>query len=296
MGRVPVQSLSNGRRRNCVAAAGLSALVGAIAVVALPTPVAAQNSAIEPEVGSSTSLPGMPPPPPGAPPMPSNTAAASTAAPAAPGPPSTTGATAASATRPTASPVPSPAPSANAATRSASSSGPLPPGGENGPPAVAAAPREPSSLTVVKWSFGPDLQGGHDAGGSALAAPAGRPLYLRLTVEGGEAAVNQLRGDGGGGDGGGGIPIVVHWSRVDAEATKGAPDLTTELTIGRGVGASALAGEVEHEGRFEWHTWTRKDTLTSGQWSVSVTYPDGRPVMCGQSPAPEPCRFSINIG
>jgi hypothetical protein len=244
-------------------AAGVVALVTAAA--GFPIQAAAANSAVEPEVGSSATLPGMPPPPAEASSMP------------APAPQSP------SAAAPTAG-----APVATAAV-------PPPEKTPPSPPVIAPASGGTSlaesggtaSLAVVKWSFSagspPD-----QSGGGPLVATAGRPLYLSLTVQGGEAAVDQLRT-------GGGIPIVVHWTRAGANAAKGAPDLTSELTIGdRGI-ASALAGEVEHRGHFDWHTWTRKDTLSPGQWGVSLTYPDGQPVMCGQS-AEEPCRFSINVG
>jgi hypothetical protein len=250
-------------RRALLVGGGLAALI--VAAAAVPAPARADNSLVEPEVGASSTLPGMPPAPSGAPPIPATARQSSSpAAPAvAPQSASTTHAEAAPPRAATAEQAPA----------------------ENtSPPAHGVASSGPASLLVVKWSLGGRLQGNPDGG-----LPAGQPLYLSLTVQGGQSAVDQLRNAGG-------IPIIVHWTRDDGGSTgKSAPDLTSELTIGRPGIAAALAGEVEHQGHFAWHTWTRKDTLTPGQWSVSLTYPDGAPVMCGQSAA-EPCRFSINIG
>jgi hypothetical protein len=235
-------------------AVGLAALIAA--ATALSVPVNADNSAVEPEVGASSTLPGMPPPPAGAPSIPAAAA------------PTTTGSAAAPQGSQAAAAAPTPPPAAPAAATAGQAT-----------PAAGA----PASLLVVKWSLGARLQGNPNGG---LAA--GQPLYLTLTVQGGQAAVDQLHAEGG-------IPIIVHWTRDNDGTANGAPGLTSELTVGRPGIAPALAGEVEHQGHFEWHTWTRKDTLSPGQWSVSLTYPDGRPVMCGQSAA-EPCRFSVNIG
>ncbi len=90
------------------------------------------------------------------------------------------------------------------------------------------------------------------------------------------------------------LMIQVHWVREDTESTPGAPDLVTDLTIGRQDLAGALEGEVRRTGSFEWHSWARKDKLSPGTWVVSLTYPNGQPLSCGQDA--QPCRFTINIG
>jgi hypothetical protein len=75
----------------------------------------------------------------------------------------------------------------------------------------------------------------------------------------------------------------------------GAPDLVTELTIGRPELASIFVDQVRRDGHFQWHSWARKDALSPGRWTVSLTYPDGQPVLCG-SPPGGACRFSIDVG
>ena len=37
-----------------------------------------------------------------------------------------------------------------------------------------------------------------------------------------------------------------------------------------------------------------KKTLSSGTWTVSLTYPNGKPLPCGQDALP--CRFTVNVG
>ena len=37
----------------------------------------------------------------------------------------------------------------------------------------------------------------------------------------------------------------------------------------------------------------RKDVLARGRWTVSLTYPDGQPVLCGEA---QPCRFPLTVG
>lgn len=127
-----------------------------------------------------------------------------------------------------------------------------------------------SALTVAQWRFSP-------------TAP-GRPVYLSMTLDGTQVAVDRMRADRP-------LSIQVHWVR---ESGSGAPNLVTDLTVGQPDLAAALAGEVRRKGYFEWHSWTRKDTLSPGTWTVSLTYPDGTPLLCGQDA--QPCRFTINIG
>jgi hypothetical protein len=135
-------------------------------------------------------------------------------------------------------------------------------------PDVNAAPG--SGLTVTRWGFSP--------------VTPGRPVYLSMTLDGTQAAIDQMRA---------GRPptIQVHWTR---EAASGTPNLTTELTVGQPGLASALAGEVQRQGYFQWHSWASKDTLSPGQWTVSLTYPDGTPLACGSDR--QPCRFTLNVG
>ena len=144
-----------------------------------------------------------------------------------------------------------------------------------------------SPLTVVRWGFNATAQ---DDGKGAffIVAKAGRPLQLWLTIEGAQTAIDQLQAAGR-------LAIDVHWERADKSSGPGVPDLNTELTIGRPGLASIFAQQVQKQGHFQWHLWSRKDALSPGQWIVSLTYPDGAPVRCGQA-IPQPCRVSVSAG
>jgi hypothetical protein len=144
-----------------------------------------------------------------------------------------------------------------------------------------------SPLTVVRWGFNATAQP-DGSGAFSIVARAGRPLQLWLTIEGGQTAIEQLQAAGR-------LAIEVHWERADKSSGLGAPDLNTELTIGRRGLASIVAEQVQRQGHFEWHLWSRKDALSPGQWIVSLTYPDGAPVRCGQA-MPQPCRLSVSAG
>jgi hypothetical protein len=108
-----------------------------------------------------------------------------------------------------------------------------------------------------------------------------------MTLDGGAAAVDYIRSRGG-------IAIEVHWTRESQTGTRAAPNLVTRLSIGHRGLAGALAAEVRRSGFFVWHSWAEKSTLSPGTWAVSLTYPDGRPLACGQPPTP--CRFRIAVG
>jgi hypothetical protein len=130
-----------------------------------------------------------------------------------------------------------------------------------------------SGITVARWEFSPTMPG--------------RPVYLSMTLDGTQAAIDRMQT-------GPPLMIQVHWTRDNAGTAPGAPDLVTDLTIGRPGLASTFDGDVRRKGYFEWHTWARKDNLSPGPWTVSVTYPDGQPLECGSDA--QPCRFTINIG
>ena len=148
------------------------------------------------------------------------------------------------------------------------------------PPPQQPVPSNPQSeltadagVTVAQWEF-------------SHVTP-GRPLYLSMTLDGTQPAIDSMRGDHP-------LRVEVHWVRENGETGPGAPNLVTELIIGRPGLASVLAGDVRRKGYFEWHSWARKDALSPGSWTASVTYPNGQPLLCGQDA--QPCRFTIDVG
>ncbi len=141
---------------------------------------------------------------------------------------------------------------------------------------------EGAALIVSAWGFSRSPEGGVQQAGTLT----GGPLYLWFDLRGNERATASLRAHGG-------LPIEVHWTPPAGPAPS-APPLTTELTIGRPGLAGALEGEVRRTGSFLWHGWAEKTTLSPGRWTVSLTYPDGRPLVC--APANRPCSFAIDIG
>lgn len=148
----------------------------------------------------------------------------------------------------------------------------------------SGGPLAPSALSVTRWTF----RSGNGEDVSATGrAPAGQSLTLSMTLDGNQAALDQMRTRGS-------IAIEVRWQRQSGSAAPGAPDLVTRLAIGHRGLAASLAGEVSRTGFFEWHSWAEKTSLSPGMWTVSLTYPDGTPLACGNPPAP--CRFRIAVG
>jgi hypothetical protein len=143
-----------------------------------------------------------------------------------------------------------------------------------------------AGVRVAQWRFGDRLE---SAAGrpSSLNFTAGQPIYLSMTLDGTQAAIDDMKANHS-------LTIQVHWVRDPTGAGNGAPDLVTALTIGRPDLAEALDREVRRKGFFQWHSWARKDTLSPGNWTVSLTYPDGRILPCGQDE--QPCRFQLKVG
>jgi hypothetical protein len=135
-------------------------------------------------------------------------------------------------------------------------------------------------IAVSTWGFSQSGPGGPPP---ASVASAGRPIYVWFTLDGGQAAVDQLRG-------GSPVAIQVHWT-IDSPSAH-APPLTTALSVGRPDLAATFQGEVQRTGSFHWHSWTRKDSLSPGRWTVSLTDPNGQPIACGQAP----CQLSFDVG
>jgi hypothetical protein len=155
------------------------------------------------------------------------------------------------------------------------------------PPRAAAAPAPQPTATTSSQSDLPATSGVTvEQWGFSPAAP-GRPVYLTMTFAGTQAAIDRMRSDRP-------LTVEVQWAQENGGAASGAPNLVTELTIGRPGLAAALEGDVRRRGYFEWHSWARKDNLSPGRWTVSVTDGDGQPLLCGQQA--QPCRFTLDVG
>jgi hypothetical protein len=113
----------------------------------------------------------------------------------------------------------------------------------------------------------------------------GRSRRLLLTLDGSEAAIDRLRG-------GGRLLIQAHWVREGPRSVT--PDLVTEIPVGRPDLVGTFEQQVRQTGFFEWHTSAEKRALSPGAWSVSLTYPDGQPVLC--KPKRTSCRLSFTVG
>lgn len=146
--------------------------------------------------------------------------------------------------------------------------------------ATTTGPQAP--ISVASWGFSQTGPGGPPP---APVATSGRPVYVWFTLDGGQAAVDQLRG-------GSQVAIQVHWTNDNPNPSVHAPPLTTNLSVGRPDLAATFQGEVQRTGSFQWHSWTRKDALSPGRWTVSLTAPDGQPITCGQAP----CQLSFDVG
>jgi hypothetical protein len=178
---------------------------------------------------------------------------------------------------------------------------PKPPAGEPTLPQQVAVPAKPPTaapqraslppfssetppqtpMEVVQWGFGNSLHGGRHSESPTTVLRGGR-VYFWMTLDGTQAAVERLRAEGE-------LAIQVHWTH------EGADTRVTELTVGRRGLTPYFADQVRKKGHFEWHSWARKDVVSRGRWTVSLTYIDGQPVLCGR-PAIEPCRFTIDVG
>jgi hypothetical protein len=99
-----------------------------------------------------------------------------------------------------------------------------------------------SGITVTRWEFSP--------------AVPGRPVYLSMTLGGTQTAIDRMQS--------GPLAIQVHWVRENAGAEPGAPNLVTDLTIGRPDLTGALGGEVRRKGFFEWHSWAKRTRSAPG--------------------------------
>ena len=98
------------------------------------------------------------------------------------------------------------------------------------PPQASGVAAPSSGITVARWEFSPTVPG--------------RPVYLSMTLSGTQEAIDRMQT-------GAPLTIQVHWTRDDAGTASGAPNLVTDLTIGRPGLASVFDGDVHRKGYFE---------------------------------------------
>lgn len=119
------------------------------------------------------------------------------------------------------------------------------------------------------------------------AGSPAQPIYFWTRLSGGKEALEVLQRQGR-------LPIRHVWSFSNVfTSSKQDMDPVQEKTLSAGeiTDQGALAGLVDRRGHFTWRTWSRKEAVWGGQWTVSVQYANGAPVMCQG----KPCRWSINL-
>lgn len=154
--------------------------------------------------------------------------------------------------------------------------------------AIPAAWAQVDDLTVIQavWTtrIGSDKQ---FVGKLSDGSPA-KPLYFWTRLQGGPEALERLRQEGR-------LPIVhqwVHSTAVEQTVDEVDPDQEgTHLSVGSIRGTGGLASMVDASGAFRWRTWSLKQSVAPGTWTVTVRYATGEPVMCGS----RACRWSIEL-
>lgn len=116
-----------------------------------------------------------------------------------------------------------------------------------------------------------------------------RPLYFWTRLRGGAATLETLRREGK-------LPIVHQWVRStilgqEGEELDPAQDDGKDLGVGSIRGSAGLTATVNDFGSFRWRTWSNKESVTAGTWTVTVRYANGDPVLCSG----EPCQWSITL-
>ena len=118
---------------------------------------------------------------------------------------------------------------------------------------------------------------------------AARPLYFWTRLQGGPIALETLRREGK-------LPIVhqwVHSTVVGQEGEEVPPDQDDgkQLPGGTITPSGGLSATVNDFGRFRWRTWSHKESMWNGTWTVTVRYANGDPVKCGD----DACQWTIEL-
>jgi hypothetical protein len=152
-----------------------------------------------------------------------------------------------------------------------------------------------SDLTVVEAVWTTRIEDRLPVG-QVKQRSAVRSLYFWTRLKGGNKALELLRVEGK-------LPIVHQWIH-STSVTKG--DVETlgtdqDLLPAREDGRPLSAGDIEHSvglaatandlGTFRWRTWSHKESVWNGTWTVFVRYANGDPVLCNE----QPCRWRIQV-
>ena len=115
-------------------------------------------------------------------------------------------------------------------------------------------------------------------------------LYFWTKLKGGKAALEELKKEGK-------LPIKHHWKFSNIFKTGSGivdPDQEGKVLPAGGIqdergGISSL---VSQGGNFTWRTWTHKESVWGGAWTVTVKYATGEPIICNG----KPCSWTIKLG
>ena len=118
-------------------------------------------------------------------------------------------------------------------------------------------------------------------------APGRAPIVLWTRLVGFPAALERLRAEAK-------LPIQHQWYWSSGIIVDG-QELSLEHAMALGAGSGErmedLEREVSRRGYFDWRTWSKKNDIFPGHWTVDVVYADGTPVDCGG----KPCEYSIDV-
>jgi hypothetical protein len=133
------------------------------------------------------------------------------------------------------------------------------------------------TTSVTNRQYGPKVEADSQA----------RPIYFWTRLSGGKESLETLQKQGR-------LPIMHVWkfdNVFTSETKKVEPVQDKVLGVGDIVDQGGLVSLVTQTGRFTWRTWSRKEAVWGGKWTVTVQYADGQPVMCDG----KPCRWTIKL-
>jgi hypothetical protein len=142
-------------------------------------------------------------------------------------------------------------------------------------------------LTVIEAVWTSSIAGRQYGARVEPDSPA-RPMYFWTKLAGGPESLAVLRRNGK-------LPIKHVWQFAnvfDSGSSVIDPSQERALAVGQIVDVNGALGDlVDRTGQFTWRTWSKKESVQGGTWTVSVQYADGEPVMCSG----KPCQWSIDL-